>query len=114
MHRRGLRQQLERLLQRHHGRELRRGRLTAASAPAASGNSATVEAVCKKVVSQAVTNTPSAKGKAEELCEKIASGDTAGAKQAAGELCDEVLKASPLPAGPVKEQALAACRSGGL
>ena len=87
--------------------------LTSAPVVPATGAAASqTAALCKHIVTQAVLNNAAAKSKTEALCEKLANGDAAGVKQAAGEICDAVLKASPLPEGSAKQQALAACRSG--
>ncbi|HEY5046051.1 MAG TPA: hypothetical protein VII53_09365 [Solirubrobacteraceae bacterium] len=49
------------------------------------------------------------KVKVEGICNKASSGDLAGAKTAAKEVCAEVINASPIPAA-AKAQALAACQ----
>jgi hypothetical protein len=52
------------------------------------------------------------KSKLTSLCDKAASGDVNGAKQAAAEVCKEIVNASvpsSAPAG-IKDQALAACK----
>jgi hypothetical protein len=50
------------------------------------------------------------KSKVEGICNKAASGDLAGARAAAKEVCVEVIDASPI-SGAAKQQALAACKA---
>ncbi|MGD0452189.1 MAG: hypothetical protein ABSB69_01205 [Solirubrobacteraceae bacterium] len=50
------------------------------------------------------------KSKVEGICNKAASGNLAGARAAAKEVCVEVINASPIPAAE-KAQALAACKT---
>ena len=66
-------------------------------------------AVCKQQIHAQSTLPVGAKGKLEAVCEKAAKGDTGAVKQAAKEICEEVVSSSKVPAGAAKEQALAAC-----
>jgi hypothetical protein len=90
---------------------------TSTSAAAISGsgsNSVEVQqavAACKAAIHAAPTLTASTKTKLEGVCNKAASGDVAGARKVAREVCVEVVNASPVPSGPAKEQALASCKT---
>jgi len=66
-------------------------------------------AVCKSIITRAPTLSAATKAKVEGVCNKAASGDLAGARAAAKEVCAEVINASPI-SGPAKAQALAACQ----
>jgi len=66
-------------------------------------------AVCKSVIQREPTLSASLKVKVEGICNKAASGNLAGARAAAKEVCAEVINASPIPAA-AKAQALAACQ----
>jgi hypothetical protein len=68
-------------------------------------------AECKSVIKEAPTLGSSTKAKVEAICNKAADGDLAGARAAAKEVCEEVINSSPIPAGAVKEHALAACKA---
>jgi hypothetical protein len=87
------------------------------SAPTSTGtptNSATIQAAiaaCKQTIAAESTLPAGAKAKLEAVCGKAAKGDTAAVKQAAREVCEEVINKSPIPAGASKEQALASCKA---
>jgi hypothetical protein len=49
----------------------------------------------------------------EAICHKGGNGDSEEAHKAAVEACEELVKASPLPAGSAKDKALAACKNAG-
>lgn len=68
-------------------------------------------AQCKQEIQSQSTLPASAKTKLEGVCEKAAKGDSEAVKKAAREVCEEVIKNSPVPAGAAQEQALAACRA---
>jgi len=68
-------------------------------------------AACKKEIQTQSTLPASAKTKLEGVCEKAAKGDGEAVKKAAREVCEEVIKNSPIPAGAAQEQALAACKA---
>jgi len=78
------------------------------STPSAAGVAQAV-AACKSIITRAPTLSAATKAKVEDICNKAASGDLAGARAAAKEVCAEVINASPIP-GPAKTQALAACQ----
>jgi hypothetical protein len=79
--------------------------------PASSAGLADAVAECRSVIKEAPTLSASTKAKVEGICNKAADGDLAGARAAAKEVCEEVINASPIPAGAVKEHALAACKA---
>jgi hypothetical protein len=79
--------------------------------PASSAAVADAVAECKSVIKEAPTLGASTKAKVEAICNKAADGDLAGARAAEKEVCEEVINASPIPAGAVKEHALAACKA---
>ncbi|MBA3808512.1 MAG: hypothetical protein H0X28_09000 [Solirubrobacterales bacterium] len=74
-------------------------------------NIAAAVATCKSQIEAQSTLPAGAKSKLEAVCEKAAKGDTAAVKVAAREVCEEVIKNSPVPAGAAQEQALAACKT---
>jgi hypothetical protein len=81
--------------------------------PAVANNPAVQEAVaaCKHGVQSASGLSSNTKAKIEGICDKAASGDENAAKEAARELCIEIVNASPVPSGSIKEQAIAACKT---
>jgi hypothetical protein len=85
---------------------------TASTATSPSASSGAVVAgyvaVCKSIIEAAPTLSASVKAKLEGICKKAGSGDAAGAKTAAKEVCIEVIDATPVTGAP-KEKALAAC-----
>jgi hypothetical protein len=93
---------------------------TTSSTPATTSTSSTstpsgavsaAVAECKSAVKLAPTLSSSVKAKIEGVCAKAAT-DPQAARQAAKEVCVEVINASPIPAGVAKEHALAGCKSG--
>jgi hypothetical protein len=86
---------------------------SATSVPAVANNPAVQEAVaaCKHGVQSASGLSSNTKAKIEGICNKAASGDENAAKEAARELCIEIVNASPVPSGSIKEQAIAACKT---
>ena len=81
------------------------------STSTASSSSAIASAVasCKRGVRSAGSLSSATKSKLEGICDKAGSGDEKAARNAAKEVCTEIVKASPLPNGTLKERALAAC-----
>ncbi len=79
------------------------------SIPTTAAGVAEAVAVCKSVIQRDPTLSASLKAKVEGICNKAASGNLAGARAAAKEVCAEVINASPIPA-VAKEAALAACK----
>jgi hypothetical protein len=67
-------------------------------------------AECKRAIKAAPTLPAKAKVKLEAACERAAHGDLAAVKQAAREVCQEVINSSPVPNGPEKAKALSACQ----
>lgn len=82
---------------------------TAAGATSAAGVAEYV-AICKEIVQREPTLSSAVKSKVEGICAKAASGDEAGARAAAKEVCVEVINASPIPTA-AKEKALAECKA---
>ncbi len=83
---------------------------TTPGSPVSAATLAAAVAECRSVVQHAPTLSSSVKSKVEGICNKAASGDLAGARAAAKEVCVEVINASPIPAAD-KAQALAACKT---
>ncbi len=84
---------------------------TTSSSAVPPANIAAAVATCKSQIEAQSTLPAGAKSKLEAVCEKAAKGDTAAVKVAAREVCEEVIKNSPVPAGAAQEQALAACKT---
>jgi hypothetical protein len=87
-----------------------------ATTPGATGTSTTAAgaaavAACKQAIQAQSTLPASAKSKLEAVCGKAANGDEAAVRKAAREVCEEVINQSAVPAGPAREQALAACKA---
>jgi hypothetical protein len=55
--------------------------------------------------------TASEKTKIDTLCEKAATENPVQVREAAAEICEELVNGSQLPAGTAKSQALAACKA---
>jgi len=82
------------------------------SIPSGTPSSAQIQAAveeCKTIIASESKLPAGAKEKLEGACSKAAKGDTAAVKQAAREVCEEVINASPLPAA-AKTQALPNCK----
>jgi hypothetical protein len=82
--------------------------LPTAAAVGAAG-AAEYAAVCKSIIQRDPTLPGNLKGKLEGICAKAASGNLAGARAAAKQVCVEVINASPLPAAE-KAKTLAECK----
>jgi hypothetical protein len=85
---------------------------TAATAPASTPAGLRQQvAECHRLVHDTKSLPASSKAKLEAACDKAAQGDTAAVKQAAREVCEEVVSRATLPGGATaRAQALAACR----
>jgi hypothetical protein len=79
-----------------------------ATSPAGGAAVASEVAACKAAIAGAPSLSPALKTKVEAICDKAASGDVAGARKAAREVCSEVINAAPAAAA-VKELARARC-----
>jgi len=82
------------------------------SIPSGTPSSAQIQAAveqCKTIIAAESKLPQGAKEKLEGACSKAAKGDTAAVKQAAREVCEEVINSSPLPAA-AKTQALPNCK----
>ncbi len=84
------------------------GGSAAGGAAAASPAVAQAVAACKSSIQAAPTLTASQKTQLETICQKAANGDEAGVKQAASQVCMEIVKDS-VPSGAAQTAALAAC-----
>jgi hypothetical protein len=84
---------------------------TPTSTTPSNANVAKAIAACKAAIRAQSTLPASAKAKLEAICAKVARGDKNAVRVVAREVCEEVIKGSSLPAGPSREQALAACRA---
>jgi len=82
---------------------------SSATTGAAKVSAAAVEK-CKSEVKVLPTLSQKTKSRLESICEKAASGDETSARTAAREGCEEIVKASPLPAGTARDHALAGCK----
>jgi hypothetical protein len=67
-------------------------------------------AACKQSINSQPTLSASLKSKLTKLCEKAATGNVADAKKITQEVCTDVVKGANIPAGPARDQALAACK----
>jgi hypothetical protein len=74
---------------------------------------ASVIASCKHGVQSLPHLRQSTKERLEKICEKAASSDAVAKRKAAVEACQELVNASPLPAGKQRDRALAACKNAG-
>ncbi len=83
---------------------------TPSTTPSTAAGVAEYVAICKEIVQREPTLSSAVKSKVEGICAKAASGDTAGARAAAKEVCVEVINASPIPTA-AKEKALAECKA---
>jgi hypothetical protein len=68
---------------------------------------------CKKGANVLPTLPQATKRKLEAICEKAASGDKNAVRAAAREACEEIIKASPLPPGALRDRALSKCKQAG-
>jgi ABC-type glycerol-3-phosphate transport system substrate-binding protein len=85
-----------------------------ASAPAAkSPKVAAAVAQCKQGVKVLPTLPQATKSRLESICDKAASNDPKAVRTASREACEEIVKASPLPAGTARDRALSGCKSAG-
>ncbi len=87
---------------------------SSAAAPASGGGTASANpaiaqavAACKSSVEAVPTLSASVKSKLVSICDKAANGDETGAKQAAYQVCQEIVK-STVPAA-AQQTALSAC-----
>jgi uncharacterized protein YceK len=83
------------------------------SATGATKNPAAATAVesCRRGAKAIPTLSSSTRSKIEAICEKAGTGDVAATRVAAVEVCEAIVKASPLPEGSVKHHAIERCKS---
>lgn len=82
---------------------------TTGSAKAAGVSAAITQ--CKHGVNALPTLSATTKHRLESICDKAASGDAKAARTASREACEEIVKASPLPAGTARDHALEGCKA---
>jgi ABC-type glycerol-3-phosphate transport system substrate-binding protein len=83
---------------------------TASTGAATNPHVAAAIEQCKHGVSVLPTLSATTKHRLESICDKAASGDADAARTASREACEEIVKASPLPAGEARNRALAGCK----
>jgi hypothetical protein len=64
---------------------------------------------CKRGAKEIPTLSSATRTKIEAICDKAASGNVDATRKAAREVCEEIVKASPLPEGSAKQHAIAGC-----
>lgn len=79
------------------------------AASVGSAGAAEYADICKSIIARDPTLPGTTKSKLEGICAKAASGNLAGARAAAKQVCVEVVNASPIPAAE-KEKTLAECK----
>lgn len=86
---------------------------TAPSTTGSTTSPATAAAVesCRRGAKAIPTLSSSTRTKIETICDKAASGNPAAVRTAAREVCEEIVKVSPLPEGSAKRHAIAGCKS---
>jgi hypothetical protein len=86
---------------------------TTASTTGSTTSQATAAAVesCRRGAKAIPTLSSATRSKIEAICDKAASGEPAAVRTAAREVCEEIVKASPLPSGSAKQHAIAGCKS---
>jgi hypothetical protein len=88
------------------------GSTTPTSTTDLTKSSATAAAVesCRRGAKAIPTLSSSTRTKIETICDKAASGNPAAVRTAAREVCEEIVRASPLPEGSAKQHAVAGCK----
>lgn len=66
---------------------------------------------CKHGAQAIPTLSATTRTKIEAICDKAATGNVDATRKAAREVCEEIVKASPLPEGSAKRHAIAGCAS---
>jgi hypothetical protein len=86
---------------------------SATSTTGTTTSSATAAAVesCRRGVKAIPTLPSSTRSKIEAICDKAANGDPGTIRTAAREVCEEIVRSSPLPEGSAKQHAIAGCKS---
>jgi hypothetical protein len=84
---------------------------TATTGAAKAPGVAAAVAQCKHGVNVLPTLSATTKHRLESICDKAASGDAKAAREASREACEEIVKASPLPAGAARDHALEGCKA---
>jgi hypothetical protein len=68
-------------------------------------------AACHRVIASSPGLTASEKAKVATLCDKAATENPVQVREAAAQICAELVNGSKIPAGTAKSQALAACKA---
>ena len=84
---------------------------TSATGTIKSPATATAVESCKRGAKAIPTLSSSTRSKIEAICEKAGTGDVAATRTAAREVCEAIVKASPLPEGSAKQHAIARCKA---
>jgi hypothetical protein len=82
---------------------------TAPATPLTPAQAKQAVSTCKHGVQSQSAIPSGAKSKLEKTCEKAASGDPNALRKVAQEACIELINASHLPSGAIKQRALALC-----
>lgn len=80
--------------------------------PAPPSSSSQVD-TCLEGVKRLPSLKADTRARLESICRKGGNGNSEEARKAAVEACEELVKASPLPAGSAKDKALATCKHAG-
>lgn len=83
---------------------------TSATGTIKSPTAATAVESCKRGAKAIPTLSSATRSKIEAVCEKAGTGDAAATRVAAREVCEAIVKASPLPEGSAKQHAVARCK----
>jgi hypothetical protein len=83
---------------------------TAPATPLTPAQAKQAVSTCKHGVQSQSAIPSGAKSKLEKTCEKAASGNPNALRKVAEEACIELINASHLPSGAVKQRALALCK----
>lgn len=83
---------------------------TAPATPLTPAQAKQAVSTCKHGVQSQSAIPSSAKAKLEKTCEKAASGDPSALRKVAEEACIELINASHLPSGAIKQRALDLCK----
>jgi hypothetical protein len=81
------------------------------SSPAKTPAVASAVESCKRSAKAIPTLSAATRTKIESICDKAASGNVGDTRVAAREVCEEIVRASPLPEGSAKQHAIAACKA---
>jgi hypothetical protein len=80
--------------------------------PAPSSSSSAIQ-TCLEGVKRLPSLKADTRERLEAICHRGGNGDSEEARKAAVEACEQLVEASPLPAGAAKDKSLAACKNAG-